>query len=553
MALPSASGANPAAMRRIIQIVSNGYHPFQFMEAINAANGAIGNRAFLQFVGNLIRQRQHADNHRIAAKCLQGPGTPLTHLNLIQRAFGHHDITAMREHTGYEAKTALETLGARGFSSNGHMAIAGSPDIYTQAHEAAHGVQQAGLGDGLQLKGSISETEDQYEQHADAVAGKVMRGESAEALLDQVAGGPTKVSTTPVSDSAPVQMMLDKDKLEFLVNLILDKRELPGNWPMMARFIYGVELDEEDIAYITARVPFAQPTPGAPVPVEKEASLPAVKIQETVSGQQETATGEYPEQQLLSDDGYKLLAGWILENDIRALFFGDFHSVTGTMLPVEIVRMLADRGMLHGLMMEFAQNKDDSASAKMLEDFITKAGLREAATLHDIKMKQDPEDKSWHIAQIVYVLHKQGIPYHVFGSPSHQDTRETLKKCLGGVPPGKVTLIMIGPKHLYPPEIGRSKGAADDVPESAYGLLSRQARNEYGVNIAGFNGCWSSNVYKYGHGHMVDVIHMNQSRSQKVTRQDKFYEKVLFPNIRDMSDKGEPFEKTKRFRERLHC
>ena len=81
------------------------------------------------------------------------------------------------------------------------------PDLYTQAHEAAHGVQQAISGSGLQLKGGIGEAGDQYEQHADAVAEKVIRGESAESLLDEVAGGPTKVSAGAVSGDAPVQMM----------------------------------------------------------------------------------------------------------------------------------------------------------------------------------------------------------------------------------------------------------------------------------------------------------------------------------------------------------
>ena len=77
--------------------------------------------------------------HGIAAEGLQGPGQPLTHLSTLQQAFGHHDVSAMREHTGPEAKTSLQSLGAKGYTSNGHMAFAGSPDLYTQAHEAAMG------------------------------------------------------------------------------------------------------------------------------------------------------------------------------------------------------------------------------------------------------------------------------------------------------------------------------------------------------------------------------------------------------------------------------
>ena len=138
----------------------NGNPPIQFTDAINAANSAVGNRPFLQFVGGLYQQRSYTDIHSIATKGIQGPGRPLTHLNAIQQAFGHHNVSAMREHTGPEAQTSLERLGAKGFSSNGHMAFAGRPDLYTQAHEAAHGVQQARSGGGLQLKGDIGEAGD---------------------------------------------------------------------------------------------------------------------------------------------------------------------------------------------------------------------------------------------------------------------------------------------------------------------------------------------------------------------------------------------------------
>ena len=383
-------------------------------------------------------------------------------------------------------------------------------------------------------------------------AGKLAKTVSAETLADQAADAPAGTSTAPASGRPPVQMMLDKDKLNHLVALIKDKHEAPGYWPDMARFIFGVELDEEDIAYIAAGVQLSQPAPEPPVPAQTEASLPAAKMQDKASGRQETAAEAPTVERMMCDEGYHQLVSWLLENDIRALFFGDSHNVTDTMLPVEIVWLLAEKDMLHGVMMEFADNKDDHASENMLEDFVTKAGLREAATMQDVRMKQDPQHHSWHIMQIMYVLHKQGIPCHVFGSPNHKDTRETLKSRLGGVPPGKVMLAMIGANHLYPPDIGKGAGAGGEIPDSAFGLLSQQARREYGVNIAGFNGCWLSNIYKYGQDYMKDVIYVNQNRSREATRLDKNYEKVLFPNIRDMSDKGEPFENTRRFRERVY-
>ena len=38
--------------------VTRGYHPIEFTDTINAGNSAVGNRAFLQIVGSLYRQRQ---------------------------------------------------------------------------------------------------------------------------------------------------------------------------------------------------------------------------------------------------------------------------------------------------------------------------------------------------------------------------------------------------------------------------------------------------------------------------------------------------------------
>ena len=120
-------GDSHAALQRVTHGVMTGESPIQFMEAINAGNSALGNRDFLQFVGGLSQQRQRQDTQAIAVQGLQGPSKPLTHQTPIQDAFGHHDISALREHTGPEAKDALDSLGAEGFSSQGHMAFDGSP------------------------------------------------------------------------------------------------------------------------------------------------------------------------------------------------------------------------------------------------------------------------------------------------------------------------------------------------------------------------------------------------------------------------------------------
>ena len=201
-----------AALHSVTAGIRMGVSPLQFMDSIDAGGRQLGNRAFLHWVGQLHAVGQERETHEIAAQGLQGPARPLTHLDTLQRAFGRHDIRGMREHTGHVAGLALEALGAEGYTRGGRMAIAGSPDLYIQAHEAAHGVQQAVLGDRMSLADGIGVAGDQYEQQADAVAQAVLRGESAQPLLDQVSTEPTQVKAASVCATAPVQMQGKKDK-----------------------------------------------------------------------------------------------------------------------------------------------------------------------------------------------------------------------------------------------------------------------------------------------------------------------------------------------------
>ena len=73
-------------------------------------------------------------------------------------------------------------MGARAYAAGNRVAFASAPDLHLAAHEVAHVVQQRG---GVQLSGGVGAAGDIYERHADAVADRVVRGESAEALLDQ--------------------------------------------------------------------------------------------------------------------------------------------------------------------------------------------------------------------------------------------------------------------------------------------------------------------------------------------------------------------------------
>ena len=142
------------------------------------------------------------DLNRLSADAVHGAaelGTrhgfgPIPHLTAIRRSFGRYDVSQVRAHQGSHAAAAAQSLGARAFTTRGHVVFAESPDLHTAAHEAAHVVQQRG---GVQLAGNVGVAGDPYERHADAVAERVVRGESAEALLGAMAPGGSVASGAP--------------------------------------------------------------------------------------------------------------------------------------------------------------------------------------------------------------------------------------------------------------------------------------------------------------------------------------------------------------------
>jgi len=129
----------------------------------------------------------------IASHGTQGTASPLPYLDEIQRSFGHHDMRGVETHQGGDASLAARALGADAFATGNQVAFDGAPSLHTAAHEAAHVVQQRR---GVHLAGGIDGGDDQYERHADQVADRVVRGESAEGLLDQLA--PTAGGGAPI-------------------------------------------------------------------------------------------------------------------------------------------------------------------------------------------------------------------------------------------------------------------------------------------------------------------------------------------------------------------
>lgn len=117
-----------------------------------------------------------------ASEGLRGPSEPLPYFDKIQASFGHHDVTDVKAHRGSQVTAAAQKMWAKAFTRGSHVGFAAPPSLHTTAHEAAHVVQQRG---DVQLLGGVDRAGDPYERHADAVADRVVRGESAEALLDQ--------------------------------------------------------------------------------------------------------------------------------------------------------------------------------------------------------------------------------------------------------------------------------------------------------------------------------------------------------------------------------
>jgi hypothetical protein len=151
------------------------------------------------------------DPQRAAVDGTSGTAGALPYLDKIQSSFGRHDVSSVASYADDAAAAACDGLGAMAFASGNRIAFRGAPTLHTAAHEAAHVVQQRA---GVFLKDGLGDTGDIYEKHADAVADAVVRGESAEALLDVGPGGSSRDvegrsrgSTAGSETNGPVQRM----------------------------------------------------------------------------------------------------------------------------------------------------------------------------------------------------------------------------------------------------------------------------------------------------------------------------------------------------------
>ncbi|MEC7241055.1 MAG: DUF4157 domain-containing protein, partial [Myxococcota bacterium] len=117
-----------------------------------------------------------------ASAGLSSASSPLPHRSRIQASFGTHDVSDIKAQVGGDAGETADALGARAYASGDRVAFQqGKDDLHTAAHEAAHVIQQASG----KIAPGESKPGDEQERHADAVADKVVAGESAQQLLDE--------------------------------------------------------------------------------------------------------------------------------------------------------------------------------------------------------------------------------------------------------------------------------------------------------------------------------------------------------------------------------
>ncbi|HEY0988449.1 MAG TPA: DUF4157 domain-containing protein [Kofleriaceae bacterium] len=127
--------------------------------------------------------------HDAAVRGVSSTTSALPYADQIQESFGpEHDVSKIQAHVGSDAPHAM---GAEAFASGNHVVFGGQPNLHTAAHEAAHVIQQA---QGVNLYGGVGEAGDTHERHADAVADRVVAGQSAADLLGSSTRGATPQS-----------------------------------------------------------------------------------------------------------------------------------------------------------------------------------------------------------------------------------------------------------------------------------------------------------------------------------------------------------------------
>jgi len=156
-----------------------------------------GNTAAIQASSGVPRSEDDAAQINKASEVgTSGPSGALPFLSQIQSSFGPYDLSRVKAHLDSAAVEGATAMSAEAFTKGDHVAFAGPPSLRTAAHEAAHVIQQQA---GVQLDRGVGQAGDRYEQHADAVAERVMHGHSSQDLLDSYVS--EAQSPSPVGDA----------------------------------------------------------------------------------------------------------------------------------------------------------------------------------------------------------------------------------------------------------------------------------------------------------------------------------------------------------------
>jgi hypothetical protein len=182
--------------------------------------------------------------HGLAASAVDSASAPLPRHQRIQEAFGRFDISHVRTASGGRAADAVEALGADGLTLGDRVALGPSADLRTAAHEAAHVVQQAA---GVHLSTGVGQDGDRYERHADAVADRVVRGESAEDLLASACGSPSGSGTQAVQ-MAKAWGSSKKDLESVTLSLLRTLRKRLDSTPGI-REGHAIQVDDDELKH----------------------------------------------------------------------------------------------------------------------------------------------------------------------------------------------------------------------------------------------------------------------------------------------------------------
>ena len=110
----------------------------------------------------------------------------LPFLAQIQRSFGDFDVRDVDAGVGGGAGDVGRALGIHAYACGESVGFVRDPSLHTAAHEAAHVIQQRG---GVSVPHGVGVAGDHHERLANQVADHVVRGESAEHLLQHATGG----------------------------------------------------------------------------------------------------------------------------------------------------------------------------------------------------------------------------------------------------------------------------------------------------------------------------------------------------------------------------